>query len=75
MARKNKDAEETLSNLINWEKFSENINKLEPKDLCNVYLKLLEFVIPKKQSIAQDINTNIKDDAERLVESMLKINN
>lgn len=74
MAKKG-NAEDVLARLINWKKFEDNINELEPKDLCHVYLKLLEFVVPKKQSIAQDINTNVKDSAEQLIESMLKVGN
>lgn len=64
-----------ISMLIDMDDMAKCLRDMDPSDRMKAYLKLMEFVVPKKQSIAQDINAGIKDSAERLVESMLKDGN
>lgn len=60
-----------LSELIDWRDFRRSLKALEsPKDKVTAYLKLLEFVVPKKQAIASDINVRQEDEAMRRVKEM-----
>lgn len=67
--------EESLGSLINLSDMRACLAEMEPGDRVKAYLKLMEFVVPKKQSIAQNINASTKDDAELLVESMMELEN
>lgn len=62
--------EENLGKLIDIRDMKKCLSEMEPGDRVKAYLKLMEFVVPKKQSIAQDINANVKDDAEMLVSKL-----
>ena len=62
--------EENLGKLIDIRDMKKCLAEMEPGDRVKAYLKLMEFVVPKKQSIAQDINANVKDDAEMLVSKL-----
>lgn len=77
MAKSRKEAinEESLGSLINLSDMRACLAEMDPGDRVKAYLKLMEFVVPKKQSIAQNINANAKDDAELLVESMMEVGN
>lgn len=67
--------EHSLGDLINLSDMRSCLAEMEPTERVKAYLRLMEFVVPKKQSIAQNINTNVKDDAELLVESMMELEN
>lgn len=60
-----------LAKLIDWREFKRSLKELDsPKDKVTAYLKLLEFVVPKKQAIASDINVKQEDEAMKRVKAM-----
>ena len=75
MAKKEeKDLQKELSELIDWGDFKENIKKIEnPISKVNVYLGLLPYVLPKLQSVSQDITTKQKDAMGNLLEALSEI--
>lgn len=71
---KEKDLQKTLSELIDWEDFRESIRNIDnPISKVNAYLGLLPYVLPKLQSVQQDITTKQKDAMGQLLEAMSKI--
>lgn len=72
MARnKDKDLQHEIAELIDWDDFRENIKKIEnPISKVNVYLGILPYVLPKLQSVSQDITTKQQDAVGQLLESL-----
>ena len=75
MAKKEEiDLQKTLADLIDWEDFRRSIRKIDnPISKVNVYLGLLPYVLPKLQSVSQDIKTETKDAVGKLIESLSEI--
>lgn len=75
MAKKEEiDLQKTLADLIDWEDFRRSIRKIDnPISKVNVYLGLLPYVLPKLQSVSQDIKTETKDAVGKLLESLSEI--
>lgn len=42
------------------DKFSESMDKLEPREYIKVYVGLLNYVVPKQQSVSVDAEAEIK---------------
>jgi hypothetical protein len=71
---KEKDLQKEIADLIDWDDFRENIKKIEnPISKVNVYLGILPYVLPKLQSVSQDITTTQKDAMGQLLESLSAI--
>lgn len=72
MARnKDKDLKVEIADLIDWDDFRENIKKIEnPISKVNVYLGILPYVLPKLQSVSQDITTKQQDAVGQLLETL-----
>lgn len=75
MAKKEEiDLQKTLADLIDWDDFRRSIRKIDnPISKVNVYLGLLPYVLPKLQSVSQDIKTETKDAVGKLLESLSEI--
>ena len=48
----------------NWQKFTDALNALKPRDYVNAFMKLMEFVVPKQRQQITDyegekINFNV----------------
>lgn len=75
MAKKN-DKDLDISDLIDWDDFRKNIKKIEnPISKVNVYLGILPYVLPKLQSVSQDITTTQKDAMGQLLETLSEMEN
>lgn len=71
---KEKDLQKEIADLIDWDDFRKNIKKIEnPISKVNVYLGILPYVLPKLQSVSQDITTTQKDAMGQLLESLSAI--
>ena len=63
-----------LNDEENWQKFTDALNALKPRDYVNAYMKLIEFIVPKQRSQTQEyegekINFNVN-----VVENQKEIN-
>lgn len=57
--------------LIDWEDFKKSLQEIvEPSQRVQAYMGLLPYVLPKLQSVSQDITTKQKDAVGKLLESM-----
>ena len=66
-----KNLQDNIYNLIDWDDFKASLQEIvEPKDRVNAYMGLLPYVLPKLQSVQQDITTAHKDAVGQLLESM-----
>lgn len=71
---KEKNLQKEIADLIDWDDFRENIKKIEnPISKVNVYLGILPYVLPKLQSVSQDITTKQQDAVGQLLESLSAI--
>jgi hypothetical protein len=66
----NEVTEEGIKSLIDLKKIARCLAELDATEYIKAELKLMEFAIPKKSSVQQDITTQQKDDAEKLIERM-----
>jgi len=75
MAKKiNDDLKEKIFELIDWEDFRTSLQEIvEPTQRVNAYMGLLPYVLPKLQSVQQDITTKQKDAVGQLLEAMSSI--
>lgn len=71
---KDKNLQNEIADLIDWDDFRDNIKKIDnPISKVNVYLGILPYVLPKLQSVSQDITTTQKDAMGQLLESLSAI--
>lgn len=72
MAKKKEiDLQNTLAEMIDWEDLKKSIAAIDsPISKVNAYLGLLPYVLPKLQSVSQDIKTETKDAVGKLLEAM-----
>ena len=71
MAKEKKNPQLEIADLIDWDDFRENIKKIEnPISKVNVYLGILPYVLPKLQSVSQDITTKQQDAVGQLLETL-----
>lgn len=71
---KDKNLQKEIADLIDWDDFRDNIKKIDnPISKVNVYLGILPYVLPKLQSVSQDIKTEQKDAVGQLLESLSAI--
>lgn len=60
--------------LIDWDDFRKSLQEIvEPNQRVQAYMGLLPYVLPKLQSVQQDITTKQKDAVGQLLESMSAI--
>ena len=60
--------------LIDWEDFRQSLQEIvEPSQRVQAYMGLLPYVLPKLQSVQQDITTKQKDAVGQLLEAMSTI--
>ena len=71
MAKEKKNPQLEIADLIDWDDFRRNIKKIEnPISKVNVYLGILPYVLPKLQSVSQDITTKQQDAVGELLQSL-----
>ncbi len=72
MAKKdNKDLQKSLAEMIDWDDLKRSIEAIDnPISKVNAYLGLLPYVLPKLQSVSQDIKTETKDALGQMLEVM-----
>lgn len=72
MAKKEeKDLQQQLAEMIDWNDLKQSIKAIDnPISKVNAYLGLLPYVLPKLQSVSQDIKTETKDAVGQLLEAM-----
>lgn len=77
MATKKNNSEltqERVMGLIDWDDFRKSLQEIvEPNQRVQAYMGLLPYVLPKLQSVQQDITTKQKDAVGQLLESMSAI--
>lgn len=74
MAKKNEKLQDAVFDLIDWEDFKQSLHEIvEPNQRVQAYMGLLPYVLPKLQSVQQDITTRQKDAMGQLLEAMSKI--
>lgn len=77
MATKKNNSEqmqEQVMALIDWEDFRQSLQEIvEPSQRVQAYMGLLPYVLPKLQSVQQDITTKQKDAVGQLLEAMSTI--
>jgi hypothetical protein len=70
MAKKENIQEKVLE-LIDWEDLAKSLKEIvEPNQRVQAYMGLLPYVLPKLQSVQQDITTRQKDAMGQLLEAM-----
>lgn len=66
--------QEKIFELIDFDDLAESIKEIvDPNQRVNAYMGLLPYVLPKLQSVQQDITTRQKDAMGQLLESLSKI--
>lgn len=72
MAKKDeRNLQKTLQDMIDWDDLKRSIEAIDnPISKVNAYLGLLPYVLPKLQSVSQDITTSQKDAMGELLEAM-----
>lgn len=66
--------QEKINSIIDWEDLAVSIKEIvDPNQRVNAYMGLLPYVLPKLQSVQQDITTRQKDAMGQLLEAMAKI--
>ena len=66
--------QEQVMALIDWEDFRQSLQEIvEPSQRVQAYMGLLPYVLPKLQSVQQDITTKQKDAVGQLLEAMSTI--
>lgn len=77
MATKKNNSEqmqERVMALIDWEDFRSSLQEIvEPNQRVQAYMGLLPYVLPKLQSVQQDITTKQKDAVGQLLETLSAI--
>ncbi len=77
MATKSKektDFKDKIYELIDWDDFKKSLQEIvEPNQRVNAYMGLLPYILPKLQSVQQDITTKQKDAVGQLLEAMSTI--
>lgn len=75
MAKKeDKDLQKVLTDMIDWEDFKKAVRNIDnPISKVNAYLGILPYVLPKLQSVSQDITTKQQDAMGALLEAMSSI--
>lgn len=69
--REDKDLQKTLADMIDWNDLKKSIEAIDnPISKVNAYLGLLPYVLPKLQSVSQDIKTETKDALGQMLEVM-----
>lgn len=69
--REDKDLQKTLADMIDWADLKKSIEAIDnPISKVNAYLGLLPYVLPKLQSVSQDIKTETKDALGQMLEVM-----
>ena len=69
--REDKDLQKTLADMIDWKDLKKSIEAIDnPISKVNAYLGLLPYVLPKLQSVSQDIKTETKDALGQMLEVM-----
>lgn len=70
MAKKENIQDKVLE-LIDWEDLAKSLKEIvEPNQRVQAYMGLLPYVLPKLQSVQQDITTRQKDAMGQLLEAM-----
>ena len=65
------DPQKMLAEMIDWDDLKQSIEAIDnPISKVNAYLGLLPYVLPKLQSVSQDIKTETKDAVGQLLEMM-----
>ena len=72
MAKKEeRDLQKQLAEMIDWNDLKRSIKAIDnPISKVNAYLGLLPYVLPKLQSVSQDIKTETKDAVGKLLEEL-----
>lgn len=66
--------QDKINEIIDWDDLAESIKEIvDPNQRVNAYMGLLPYVLPKLQSVQQDITTGQKDAMGQLLEAMAKI--
>lgn len=66
--------QEQVMALIDWDDFKQSLQEIvEPSQRVQAYMGLLPYVLPKLQSVQQDITTKQKDAVGQLLEAMSSI--
>lgn len=66
--------QDKINEIIDWDDLAESIKEIvDPNQRVNAYMGLLPYVLPKLQSVQQDITTRQKDAMGQLLEAMAKI--
>jgi len=77
MGRKRKediDIKQQLADMIDWNDLKRSIKAIDnPISKVNAYLGIMPYVLPKLQSVSQDIKTETKDAVGQLLEAMSEI--
>lgn len=75
MAKK-ENIQDKVLDLIDWEDLAKSLKEIvEPNQRVQAYMGLLPYVLPKLQSVQQDITTRQKDAMGQLLEAMSEISN
>ena len=68
---KNNEMQEQVMALIDWDDFRQSLQEIvEPSQRVQAYMGLLPYVLPKLQSVSQDITTKQKDAVGQLLETL-----
>lgn len=66
--------QEKINEIIDWDDLAVSIKEIvDPNQRVNAYMGLLPYVLPKLQSVQQDITTRQKDAMGQLLEAMSQI--
>lgn len=64
--------EKGLAKLINLSRLKRELETLEGKDLVDAYTRILPFILARKQAVSQDITASVRDEAQRMIDGMLR---
>ena len=72
--KEEKDLQKIISEMIDWKDMARAVKAIDnPISKVNAYLGLMPYVLPKLQSVSQDITTSQKDAVGQLLEELSKV--
>ena len=58
----------------NSDRFKKSLEKLRPRDFCDMYLRLLKMVLPKEINARMDYNSLSDEQLDHIIETIIESN-
>jgi hypothetical protein len=66
------NAQDRVERLMDWKDFGECLKSAAPDRRLAIYMRLLDFMAPRKQATPAEEGKRVKDNADMIIESLFK---